>query len=144
MVPPGLDRMRELRRHHGRMLVYHGVSDPIFSADDTRKLFDDLALNTDVNSFARLYLVPGMGHCAGGPSADQFDLLTPLIRWVDQGDAPTRVVASVRGMATPGGPNLDVPSDWSPSRSRPLCPYPSVAVYRGGDPESAGSFVCRR
>ena len=81
MVPPDLEHLRALRRHGGRMLVYHGVSDPIFSAEDTRHWYDELARNTAVESFARLYLVPGMGHCAGGPATDQFDLLTPLVRW---------------------------------------------------------------
>jgi pimeloyl-ACP methyl ester carboxylesterase len=143
MVPPDLDHLRGLRRHGGRMLVYHGTSDPIFSANDTRHWYESLARNTPVDHFARLYLVPGMGHCAGGPSADQFDLLTPLMRWVEEGDAPARVVASVRGPTNPGGPNLDLPSDWSPDRSRPLCAYPGRAVYHAGDVESANSFVCR-
>lgn len=144
MVPPDLDHMRGLRRHGGRMLVYHGTSDPIFSAEDTRHWYENLARNTAVDSFSRLYLVPGMSHCAGGPSTDQFDLLTPLVQWVEQGDAPERAVASVRGPTNPGGPNLELPSDWSPDRSRPLCAYPGVAVYRDGDVESANSFVCRR
>ncbi len=144
MVPPDLDHLRGLRRHGGRMLVYHGTSDPIFSAEDTRHWYESLARNAPVDTFARLYLVPGMGHCAGGPSADQFDLLTPLVRWVENGDAPERVVASVRGPTNPGGPNLELPGDWSPDRSRPLCAYPSTAVYGKGDAESANSFVCRR
>lgn len=144
MVPPDLYHMRALRQHGGRMLVYHGASDPIFSADDSRHWYERLAQDSHVDSFARLYLVPGMGHCQGGPSADQFDLLTPLVRWVEQGDAPTGLVANVRGTTNPGGPNFDVPTSWSPNRSRPLCAYPSVAVYRNGDIENADSFVCRR
>jgi feruloyl esterase len=144
MVPPGLEQMRELRRHSGRMLVYHGVSDPIFSAEDTRQWYEGLAQAGHQETVARLYLVPGMGHCAGGPAADQFDLLTPLVRWVEQDEAPTRVVANARGLTNPGGANFDVPSDWSPNRSRPLCPYPSTAIYSRGDVESARSFVCRR
>jgi pimeloyl-ACP methyl ester carboxylesterase len=144
MVPPDLDHLRAMRRQGGRMLVYHGASDPIFSADDSRHWYENLDQDGHADGFARLYLVPGMGHCAGGPSADQFDLLTPLVRWVERGDAPTRVVANVRGLTNPGGPNFDVPSDWSPNRSRPLCAYPGFAVYNGGDIESADSFVCRR
>jgi len=141
---PCLNQLRGLRRNGGRMLVYHGVSDPIFSAEDTRTWYETLAQDTNAESFSRLYLVPGMNHCGSGPSTDQFDLLTPLVRWVEEGNAPTRVLASVRGPTNPGGPNFDIPSDWSPNRSRPLCAYPSVAVYVGGDIESANSFVCRR
>jgi feruloyl esterase len=88
-------------------------------------------------------MVPGMNHCAGGPATDQFDLLTSLVRWVEGGPAPKAVMASVRGAANPGGPNFDVPPTWSPNRTRPLCPYPKVAVYRGGDVELAESFACR-
>jgi pimeloyl-ACP methyl ester carboxylesterase len=140
MVPPdrSLDAMR---RHHGRMLVYHGLSDPIFSANHTRAWFESLK---HAQSIARLYLVPGMNHCSGGPAADQFDLLTPLVRWVEEGQAPKEVIASVRGPANPGGFNYELPLDWSPDRTRPLCPYPRVAVYRDGDVERAESFVCRR
>ena len=77
----------------------------------------------------RLYLVPGMAHCAGGPSLDRFDLLSALVTWVEDGKAPASVVAT--GPAFPG-------------RSRPLCPYPLHAQYRGkGDPEAAESFECR-
>ncbi len=141
MVPPDL-RFESMRRHGGRMMVYHGVSDPIFSADDTRKWYDELNQRGTAGNNARLYLVPGMSHCAGGPATDQFDLLTPLVRWVEQGDAPRRVVASARGFTNPGGPNYDLPPSWSSERTRPLCAYPKVAVYRGGDVESADSFVC--
>ena len=144
MVPPDLEHLRGLRQRGGRLLVYHGVSDPIFSAEDTRRWYESLARNAPVESFARLYLVPGMGHCGGGPASDQFDLLTPLVRWVEQGESPEPVVASVRGPTNPGGPNPDLPSDWSPARSRPLCPYPSAAIYRRGNVESADSFTCRR
>lgn len=69
-------------------------------------------------------------------------MLTALVNWVEQGQAPERVIASARG---PGAlaVNPEVPADWSPSRTRPLCPYPQVAVYTGGDKESAASFACR-
>src|SRR5690606_38281913 len=91
---------------------------------------------------ARLYLVPGMSHCSNGPATDQFDLLTPLMRWVEKGVAPKRVVASVRGPGNAGCVNIDVPADWSPERTRPLCPLPRTAVYHSGDIELAQSFRC--
>jgi feruloyl esterase len=144
MVPPELERIGARRRGGGRMLIYHGVSDPIFSPDDTVQWYESQNGHGSADRFARLYLVPGMSHCAGGPSTDQFDLLTPLVRWVEHGEAPKRVIASARGPANPGGFNIDLPMDWSPNRTRPLCEYPRVAVYEHGDVEDADSFVCRK
>ncbi len=143
-VPPDLTRLDGLRRGGKRMVVYHGASDPIFSPDDTARWFEALNQSASAQNVARLYLVPGMNHCSGGPATDQFDLLTPLIRWVEQGEPPTQVVASVRGPSNPGGANADLPSGWSSDRTRPLCAYPSVAVYQGGDIERAESFACNR
>jgi hypothetical protein len=142
MVPPNLDALSALQRRGKRMIVYHGVSDPIFSADDTARWFEGLHGREAQNT--QLYLVPGMSHCSNGPSTDQFDLLTPLVRWVEDKKEPKRVVASARGAGNPGGPNFELPATWSATRTRPLCAYPRVAVYRGGDVESAESFDCRR
>jgi pimeloyl-ACP methyl ester carboxylesterase len=142
MVPPNRTNLNRLRARGARMLVYHGSSDPIFSADHTRRWFTNLNQTLLFQSIARLYLVPGMNHCAGGPATDQFDLLSPLVRWVEQGEAPLEVIASARGPANPGGFNFELPSNWAPDRSRPLCPYPLVALYRGGDVERASSFDC--
>ncbi len=142
MVPPDLERLADLRRHRGRMVVYHGTSDPIFSPNDTARWYAGLERGSKES--VRLYLVPGMNHCGDGPATDQFDLLTPLVRWVEEGEAPRHLVASARGPENPGGPNLDLPATWSPNRTRPLCAYPRIAVYQGGDVESAESFACRR
>jgi hypothetical protein len=143
MVPPNRTNLSGLRARGARMLVYHGSSDPIFSADHTRRWFANLNQTLLFQNIARLYLVPGMNHCSGGPATDQFDLLTPLVRWVEQGEAPREVIASARGPENPGGFNPELPSNWAPDRSRPLCPYPLVALYRGGDVERAASFDCR-
>ena len=72
---------------------------------------------------ARLYLVPGMNHSLGGPATDQFDLVEALVAWTERGQAPQAIEATARG---PGSllPNPEVPADWSPRRSRPLCPWP--------------------
>lgn len=141
MTPP--DMSLDGLERGSRMIVYHGVSDPIFSADDTRQWFESLG-KREAKRSARLYLVPGMSHCGNGPAADQFDLLTPLVRWVEKGKRPKRLVSSVRGPTNAGGPNFELPPTWSPERTRPLCPYPRVAVYKGGDVESADSFKCRK
>ena len=128
------------------MMVYHGTNDPIFSSDDTTAWYDALrtANNGDASNFARFYRVPGMNHCSGGPATDQFDMLAPLVNWVEKGQAPDSVVANARGPGNAGGVNADVPAAWSATRSRPLCAYPQVARYNGtGDVESASSFSCK-
>ena len=91
----------------------------------------------------RFFRVPGMGHSRGGPATDQFDGLTAIVNWVEKGQAPDRIVAGARGPGNAGGVNPEVPADWSPTRTRPLCPYPLVARYQGGDKEVASSFACQ-
>lgn len=143
MTPPDETRLGALKAHGGKLLVYHGTGDAIFSFADTAAWYDRLrAADADAASYARLFAVPGMAHCAGGPATDQFDALTPLMAWVEQGQAPDAIVASARGSGS-DAPNADVPVGWSSQRSRPLCPYPQVARYVGGDVEAASSFVCR-
>jgi feruloyl esterase len=117
-----------------KILFYHGMSDPWFSGHDTRLYYERLAQVNGgadaVREFSRLFLLPGMGHCAGGAAAlDRFDLLTAIVDWVERDVAPDRVAST--GNAFPG-------------RSRPLCGYPEYAHYAGGDPDAAGSFECRR
>ncbi|MFN3416085.1 MAG: tannase/feruloyl esterase family alpha/beta hydrolase [Caldimonas sp.] len=146
MTPPNPSDLSTLRNRGGKMIVYHGVSDAIFSVDDTTRWYEALSANHggDASNFARVFRVPGMGHCSGGPSTDQFDVITPLVQWVEQGVAPDRIVASARGAGNPGGTNTEVPGDWAADRTRPLCPYPKVARYSGsGSLESAESFVCQ-
>ena len=120
----------------GKILFTHGVADPIFSALDTISYVGQLEARygADARGFARLFLVPGMNHCAGGPATDQFDALAALDRWVETGEAPDVIMATAR--KTP-----DVP--W-PGRTRPLCAHPKVATYKGsGNVEAASSFECR-
>ncbi len=123
------------KAHGGKMIFYHGMADPIFSANDTVAYLDGLALRFgSADDFARLYLVPGMNHCAGGPATDQFDALSALDEWVEQGRSPQALTAKAR--AVPGVP-------W-PGRTRPLCPYPTYAAYTGnGSIEDAANFVCK-
>jgi feruloyl esterase len=120
------------RQHGGKLIVPHGGSDPIFSINDTinwwRKV--DAANHGEARSFVRVYVVPGMNHCGGGPATDQFDALTAVVDWVERGRAPDRIEARA-------GPT----SPW-PGRSRPLCSYPEVAHYRSGDLNRSVSFSC--
>jgi Tannase and feruloyl esterase len=149
ITPVGKDNptnLAGLRARGAKMLLYHGVSDAIFSAQDTSAWIDklDQAQGGNAASFARYFPVPGMAHCSAGPSADQFDMLTPLVNWVERGIAPQAVVASARGVGNAGGVNAELPADWSATRTRPLCAYPTHAHYNGtGDPEDASNFSCK-
>ena len=148
ITPPGKDNpvnLTPLRARGAKMLVFHGVSDAIFSADDTAAYMKrlDHALDGRSGDFARYFPVPGMAHCSGGPATDQFDALKPLVRWVEQGEAPTGILATARGAGSQGGVNAEVPSDWASGRSRTLCPWPSVSRYNGsGSLDAAESFAC--
>ena len=145
MAPPTPD-YAALKRRGAKMIVFHGSGDGVFSSDDTAAWYDSLrATHGDAGAagFARLFVVPAMNHCRGGPATDQFDLLTPLVQWVEQGVAPDRVTAQARGTGN-AVPNPEVPAAWASDRTRPLCPYPKVAHYRGtGNIERAESFDCR-
>ncbi|MFM7024722.1 MAG: tannase/feruloyl esterase family alpha/beta hydrolase [Limnohabitans sp.] len=150
MAPPGHEHpvnLTALRERGARMVLYHGVSDAIFSAEDTRQWLERLnrAQGGQADAMARYFMVPGMNHCSGGQAADQFDMLSALVRWVEQGIAPQSVMAQARGTSNAGGANAELPVDWSARRTRPLCPYPQFAHYSGsGDPEDGRNFVCRR
>ena len=123
------------RARGGRMIFVHGMADPIFSARDTIHYLEALkARYADADAFSRLFLVPGMNHCAGGPATDQYDAVSALDAWIEKGEAPAKLIGAARK-------SPDVP--W-PGRTRPLCAYPKVATYKGaGDVESAESFECR-
>lgn len=119
--------------HGGKLIFYHGDSDPWFSPLDTFNYYKDMAAANGgldaVSKWSQFYFVPGMGHCGGGPGLDEFDFLGAMVNWVEKGKAPTSVIAT--GKAFPG-------------RSRPLCPYPKHAHYKGqGDTEDANNFECR-
>jgi feruloyl esterase len=119
--------------HGGKLIFYHGDSDPWFSPLDTFTYYKNMAEangGMDATSqWSQFYFVPGMSHCGGGKALDQFDLLGAMVDWVEKGTAPKSMVAT--GKVFPG-------------RSRPLCPYPKHAQYKGsGNPEDAKSFECR-
>ncbi|MBW8835302.1 MAG: tannase/feruloyl esterase family alpha/beta hydrolase, partial [Burkholderia sp.] len=96
MTPPDETNLGALKRRGAKLMVYHGTSDPVFSSNDTTDWYQRLmaANGGDASNFARLYTVAGMNHCSGGPAADQFDMLTPMIAWVEQGKAPDSVIAT--------------------------------------------------
>jgi hypothetical protein len=146
MTPPDVGNLEAVKRRGGKVMVYHGVSDPIFSWHDTVAWWNAVKARNgaDPSDFARIYPVPGMDHCGGGPATDQFDMLGALVAWVEQDQSPDRVIARARGAGNPGGANPEVPAAWSPTRTRPLCPYPHVARYNGsGSIEDAANFSCK-
>jgi hypothetical protein len=115
---------------HGKLILFHGLSDQGLSPLDTVAWYERAQTQNagPIQDWARLFLVPGMTHCAGGPATDRFDMLTALDDWVEHGRAPDRIVAA--GKAFPG-------------QTRPLCSYPRIARYTGGDPKSEASFACK-
>jgi feruloyl esterase len=149
ITPPGKDNPVNwvpLRDRGAKVVLYHGVSDAIFSAVDTEAFMRrlDRAVGGSAGDFARYFPVPGMAHCSAGPATDQFDMLGPLVRWVEQGQAPAAIPAKARGAGAAGGANADVPADWAPGRTRTLCPWPQVLRYNGsGSLDDAANFSCR-
>jgi Tannase and feruloyl esterase len=121
------------KAHGGKLLVAHGLSDPVFSANDTMRWYD--AVNArekgKAAAFVRLFPVPGMAHCSGGAATTQFDMLSALENWVEHGKAPESLAAKADA-STP-----------FPGRTRPLCAYPKYAQYNGtGSLEEAANFTC--
>jgi feruloyl esterase len=120
----------------GKLIQYHGWSDPQISPSGTTQYYERvtqaLGGRNKVHGSYRLYMAPGMGHCSGGEGPNTFDMVTALERWVEAGLAPNQIPASI----TRPSAMLD--------RSRPLCPYPEVAVYKGsGSTDEGGNFACR-
>jgi feruloyl esterase len=121
------------RSRGGKMVIVHGVSDPVFSIKDTMNWWTDVNRlnNGHADEFVRLFAVPGMNHCGGGPATDQFDAFSALVNWVEKSSAPDQILGAA-GNASP----------W-PGRTRPLCPFPKQARYRGsGSIEDAANFAC--
>lgn len=126
--------LRPFRKSGGKLIMYHGWSDPGISAAGTVAYYDQMVTavggQNAADSFARLYMVPGMHHCGGGPGPNSFDMLPVLEAWVEKGVAPATVLASRI-------------VDGKTERTRPLCPHPQVARYSGnGSIDEAASFAC--
>jgi feruloyl esterase len=120
----------------GKLIQYHGWSDPQIAPAATTQYYErvvqTLGGRDKVHGSYRLFMAPGMGHCSGGEGPNTFDMLTSLERWVEAGLAPDQITATI----TRPTAMLD--------RSRPLCPYPEAAVYKGaGSTDDAANFACR-
>lgn len=122
----------------GKLLLSHGWNDGLIPASNSLRFYGDLyrALPAPAaQQQLRLFMVPGMDHCAGGEGTSEFDTLGTIDAWASTGVAPSRIIAA-RGDSAPNAPHL-------PPISRPLCPWPLYAKYDGkGDPANAASFAC--
>lgn len=133
LVEPASTNLSTFSGSGGKLIFFHGDSDPWFSPLDTLGYYKSLAADNGgpekVAEWSRLFLVPGMSHCGGGPSLDHFDMLTAVVNWVEKGTAPGSVIATGKAF---------------PRRSRPLCAYPKHAQYSGsGDTDDAKNFSCQ-
>jgi feruloyl esterase len=148
--------LAEFREHGGKLIMYHGWADPLIPSQSSINYFNALVANDGrdfhsngfqqasfagdgnpalrrTQSYARLFMVPGMYHCSGGPGPNTFDALTPLVTWVETGAAPETIVATKFVADTPPAVQM----------TRPLCVFPEVAKYRGsGSTSIAGNFTC--
>ena len=151
--------LSEFNRRGNKLLIYHGWADPLIPPQSSINYFNalvkDHGRNRDhddfqrvdfrpgdhgdhgklavIQRFARLFMVPGMYHCSGGPGPNVFDALTPLVQWVEQGVAPETILATKFVNNTPPAVQM----------TRPLCVFPKIARYKGsGDTNVAANFVC--
>jgi len=127
--------LRPFFGHGGKLLMYHGWADPgiapLNSVHYYTSVVDTLGGTAGTKDSIRLFMVPGMGHCRGGDGTDTFDPVAALDQWVTKGQAPDQIVAShsTKGVI---------------DKTRPLCPYPQVATYKGaGDTNDAANFACK-
>lgn len=124
--------LRAFRRRGGKLILWHGWSDPGIMPEGTVDYFEKVAKGDyeRTGEFARLFMAPGVGHCAGGTGPQPQNMFGSLVEWVEKGKAPDTIPASRK-------------LDDGRTRTRPLCPYPSVAKYQGsGSTDDAASFQC--
>ena len=127
--------LKQFFAHDGKLLLYHGWSDPQVATLNTIKYYESVvgtmggASKTSNN--IRLFLEPGMGHCRAGEGPNVFDKVSTLEQWVEKGKAPDQIIASHS-------------TDGKVDRTRPLCAYPKTAQYKGsGSIDDAANFVCK-
>jgi feruloyl esterase len=117
----------------GKLLQYQGWGDHVIPPQNSIDYYESVRATVDdpeLERKYRLFMAPGMGHCAGGDGPNQFDALKALDAWAETGKPPDSIIATRM-------------KDGVTDRTRPLCPYPKVAVYRGiGNSDDAASFVC--
>ena len=122
--------LKGFKSRGGKLLIAHGMADPIFSPLESEDYFKRLQASAGGKDMSRLFQIPGMGHCQGGAATDSWDGLSAMVDWVEKGQAPEVIIA--KGTQVFAG------------RTRPLCAYPKTAQYKGsGDIEQARNFSCQ-
>jgi len=125
--------LQEFFGHGGKLLLYQGWSDPNIPTLNTIHYYQSVLQTVGgaaANSI-RLFLFPGMGHCGGGDGPNTFDAMSALTQWFEKGQPPSQIVASLRAHGVV-------------VRTRPVCPYPQFAAYKGsGSIDDAANFVCK-
>jgi Tannase and feruloyl esterase len=150
--------LRAFEERGGKFIMYHGWADQAINPRNSANYFESVARSiTPANrsdqaplspsqikqtqQFLRLFFIPGMPHCLGGPGVDTFDALSALENWVERGIAPDEIIGSHTGASI--GPNIMTAPPPGSSFTRPLCPYPQVAHYNGrGSTSDASNFSC--
>jgi feruloyl esterase len=128
--------LKPFQKAGGKLLLYHGWSDNLMAPRATLNYYEDVVTTMGgpekTEGFARLFMLPGMAHCGGGPGPNVFDKVGVLEQWVEHGAAPDKIIATHR---TKGVDDM----------TRPICPYPEVAKWKGsGSTNDAANFVCVR
>ncbi len=146
MYDAGDPDLSGLVEQDAKLIIHHGWLDALANPSATADYFDAVVETTgpkiagEVTDNVRLFMLPGTGHCGGGPGANTADFLTALEEWVEEGRAPDTILA--RNVAGGFGPPPAAPA--GPAMERPLCVWPAQARYDGqGDPNAAASFTCR-
>ena len=124
--------LRAFKARGGKLLLYHGWNDFLISPGNTVNYFDSVnkTMGKGQDNWLRLFMLPGVAHCQGGPGPDQVNWMAALERWREAGTAPDRIDA-----ARVAGSRIEM--------TRPLCPYPQVAKYSGtGSTNDAQNFAC--
>ena len=142
--------LSDFKQRGNKLIMYHGWADPVIPSQSSINYFNALVRHDShdndglqqarfepdgdnnlrkTQEYARLFMVPGMYHCLGGPGPNVFDAITPLVNWVEKGVAPETIKATKF-------------VDGTPPMTRPLCVFPKVAKYNGGDTNVATSFTC--
>jgi feruloyl esterase len=135
---PDLSKLRELGH---KLIMTQGWVDSLNAQTLPIEYYDDVVLSDnsvgdhdhETADYFRLFMVPGMSHCGGGPGPNNFDAVAALEQWVEHGVKPDTLLATAY---VNGSPSQGV------AMTRPLCPYPKIAKYRAGDPAQAASFQC--
>jgi Tannase and feruloyl esterase len=133
----------------GKVILLDSINDGVFSAKYLTQWYRQMEHETDgAHEFARLYLVPNMGHCGGGAATTDFsgNLLTAITNWVEHNQPPETITAANTNTSSPfpvGGIfDPRIATNFPAGGTRPLCPYPKTAQYNGGPTNAASSFVC--